>query len=40
MKKWSNFQKPVNGRYKLSTMVLALVLVGVLLWQGVFAIRD
>ena len=37
MSKWSNFQKPVNGRYKLSTMVLALVLVGVLLWQGVFA---
>jgi len=37
MKKWNDFQNPVSGRYKLSTMVFAALLVGVLLWQGVFA---
>jgi|GEM_PF-788224 len=37
MKKWNDFQNPVSGRYKLSTMVVSALLVGVLLWQGVFA---
>ena len=37
MKKWSNLRNTEAGRYKLSTMVLAIALAGMILWQGVFA---
>ena len=37
MKKWRNLRNTEAGRYKLSTMVVSALLVGVLLWQGVFA---
>jgi len=37
MKKWSNLRNTESGYYKLSTMVLAISLAGMLLWQGVFA---
>ena len=37
MKKWNDFQNPVSGRYKLSTMVVSALLIVSLLWQGVFA---
>jgi len=37
MKKWSNLRNTESGYYKLSTMVLAIALAGMLLWQGVFA---
>jgi len=37
MGKWSNFQKPVSGRYKLFSMVVSALLIVSLLWQGVFA---
>ena len=37
MKKWSNLRNAENGRYKLSVIVLAVLLAASLLWQGVFA---
>jgi len=37
MKKWNDFQNPVNGRYKLFSMVVSVLLIVSLLWQGVFA---
>jgi len=37
MGKWSNLRNTEAGRYKFSTMVVSALLVGVLLWQGVFA---
>ena len=37
MKKWSNLRNTEAGRYKLSTMVFAIALAGMILWQGVFA---
>jgi len=37
MKKWSNLRNAENGRYKLSVIVLSVLLAASLLWQGVFA---
>jgi len=37
MKKWRNLRNAENGRYKLSVIVLAVLLAASLLWQGVFA---
>ena len=37
MKKWCNLRNAENGRYKLSVIVLSVLLAASLLWQGVFA---
>jgi len=37
MKKWRNLRNAENGRYKLSVIVLSVLLAASLLWQGVFA---
>jgi len=38
MKKWRNLRSTELGKYKVSTIVLAVALAAMILWQGAFAV--